>query len=86
MEKMEEQVLSILKEIQPTFEFEEGADFVEEGYLDSFDVVTLVSELENRFSVVISALEIIPENFNSVKNICGLVKRSAKRASGAGKA
>lgn len=86
MEKMEEQVLSILKELQPTFAFEEAADFVEDGYLDSFDVVTLVSELESRFSVVISALEIIPENFSSVKNICELVRRSQKSASGADKA
>lgn len=75
---MEEQVLCILKELQPTYAFEEGVDFIEQSYLDSFDVVTLVTELEETFSVSISALDIIPENFSSVKSICALVRRSAK--------
>ena len=75
---MEEQVLRILKEPQPTYAFEEGVDFIEQSYLDSFDVVTLVTELEETFSVSISALDIIPENFSSVKSICALVRRSAK--------
>lgn len=74
---MEEQVLRLLKEIQPTYAFEDGVDFVEEGYLDSFDVVTLVSELEEQFSVSISALDIVPENFASVRAICELIRRSA---------
>ncbi len=74
---MEEQVLHILKEIQPAYAFEEGVDFIEEGYLDSFDVVTLVSELEEQFSVSISALDIVPENFASVRAVCDLIRRSA---------
>lgn len=76
---MEEKVLAILKELQPTFDFEEGTDFVEAGYLDSFDIVQLVAELESQFSVLISALDILPENFASVKAICALVERSQKR-------
>ncbi len=79
---MKEQILAILKDIQPDFEFEDNVDFVENGYLDSFDVVTLVSELENRFSVLISALDIVPENFGSVQSICELVKRSPRKTSG----
>ena len=71
---MEEKVLTMLKELQPTFGFEEGVDFVEAGYLDSFDVVQLVAELESQFGVLISALEILPENFASVKAICALVQ------------
>ncbi|MBD5625943.1 MAG: acyl carrier protein [Desulfovibrio sp.] len=80
---MEEQILQILKDIQPGFDFEEDVDFVENGYLDSFDVVTLVAELEGTFGVVISALEIVPENFSSIKNICALVRRSPKSGEGA---
>lgn len=73
---MEEKVLLMLKELQPTYAFEEGVDFIELSYLDSFDVVTLVAELEDTFSVSISALDIVPENFASVKSICELVRRS----------
>lgn len=80
MAAKENRILEILKEIQPSFDFEDGVDFVEEGYLDSFDVVTLVSELENEFGVVISALDILPENFASVKSIAALIERSKKSA------
>lgn len=75
---MEAQILTMLKDLQPTYDFEENADFIEQGYLDSFDVVTLVAELEEAFSVSISALDIIPENFASVVSICELVQRSKK--------
>lgn len=75
---MEKKVLDMLRELQPTYDFEEGVDFIEQGYLDSFDVVTLISELEQAFSVSISALDIVPENFASVQRICDLVRRSAK--------
>lgn len=79
MTDQEAQILHILKEIQPDFDFEEDVDFVEEGYLDSFDVVTLVSELEDKYGVSISALEIVPQNFASVKTIADLINKSPKR-------
>ncbi len=63
---MEEKILAILKDIRPEFDFETSEDFVEDGYLDSFDIVTLVSELEETFDVIIDGLDILPENFNTV--------------------
>ncbi|MCH5278067.1 MAG: acyl carrier protein [Desulfovibrionaceae bacterium] len=75
---MEKKVLDMLKELQPTCDFAEGVDFIDAGYLDSFDIVTLISELEKTFSVSISALDIVPENFASVQSICDLVRRSKK--------
>jgi len=78
MKDMEKSVLEMLKNIQPTYNFEDDVDFIEQSYLDSFDVVTLIAELEENFSVSISALDIIPENFVSVKSICDLVHRSKK--------
>ncbi len=80
MTDMENTILEMLKDLQPAFAFEEGADFVENGYLDSFDVVTLVSGLEEEFGVVISALEILPENFASVASIAALVEHSPRLA------
>ncbi|MCI8963345.1 MAG: acyl carrier protein [Eubacterium sp.] len=73
---MEEKVLSILKEIRPEFDFEESDNFVEDGYLDSFDIVTLVSELETAFDVVIDGLDVLPENFGTVRDICNMVNKS----------
>ena len=73
---MVEKVLSILKEIRPEFDFEESDNFVEDGYLDSFDIVTLVSELETAFDVVIDGLDVLPENFETVQDICNMVNKS----------
>lgn len=76
---MKDKIHTILKNIQPDFDFEDGVDFVEQGYLDSFDIVQLVAELEAEFGIVISALDILPENFATVQSICALVTRSSKR-------
>lgn len=73
---MEEKIWDILKEIRPEFNFEGSDNFVEDGYLDSFDIVTLVSELEMAFDVVIDGLEILPENFETVQDICNMVNKS----------
>ena len=76
---MKDKIHTILKNIQPDFDFEDGVDFVEQGYLDSFDIVQLVAELESEFGIVISALDILPENFATVQSICALVTRRSKR-------
>lgn len=80
VENMKERIHNMLQDIQPDFEFEEGSDFIKNGYLDSFDVITLVSELEDAFGIAISALDIVPENFASTSAIAALVERSSKRA------
>ncbi|MCI8364026.1 MAG: acyl carrier protein [Eubacterium sp.] len=73
---MKEKIYSILKEIRPEFDFEESDNFVEDGYLDSFDIVTLVSELETEFDVIIDGLDVLPENFGTVQDICNMVNKS----------
>ena len=44
--------------------------------MDSFDIVTLVSELETAFDVVIDGLDVLPENFETVQDICNMVNKS----------
>jgi acyl carrier protein len=77
---MKEQIIKILAEIRPEFDFtQEGIDFIEEGMLDSFDLVTLVSELDIAFNISIDGVDILPENFSSVDAIANLlVKNGAK--------
>ena len=76
---MKEKIYAILQETRPEFNFQGSDNFVEDGFLDSYDVVTIVSELENVFGVVIDGLEIIPENFETVDKISSLVERSEKK-------
>lgn len=77
---MKEQIIKILTELRPEFDFtQEGVDFIETGMLDSFDLVTLVSELDNTFGISIDGVDILPENFSSVDAIANLlVKNGAK--------
>ncbi len=77
---MKEQIIKILTELRPEFDFtQEGVDFIEEGMLDSFDLVTLVSELDSTFGISIDGVDILPENFSSVDAIAALlVKNGAK--------
>ena len=77
---MTEQVIKILTELRPEFDFtQEGLNFIEEGILDSFDLVTLVSELDNTFGISIDGVDILPENFSTVDSIVNLlVKNGAK--------
>lgn len=77
---MKEQVIKILTELRPEFDFsQEGLNFIEEGMLDSFDLVSLVNELDAQYGISIDGLDIIPDNFNSVESIVNLlIKNGAK--------
>ena len=73
---MKEKVLEILANLRPEFDFTEDVDFIEEGMLDSFDVVTLVSDLDSTFGISIDGVDIVPENFSSVDSIINLLKKN----------
>lgn len=76
---MKEKVLEILSNIRPEFDFSDNVNFIEEGMLDSFDVVTLVADLDSTFGISIDGVDIVPENFSSVESIINLlVKNGAK--------
>ena len=68
-------VLEILKGIRPEFDFSTSADFIADGMLDSFDVVTLISELDAKFAISIAGTDILPENVRSVAAIEALLRK-----------
>ena len=76
---MKEQIVEILKGIRPEFEFEGVENFFDEGMLDSFDLMTLVSTLESRFGIKIDGTDILPENFANVDAISTLLKRTSRK-------
>ena len=73
---MKEKIIKILSELRPEFDFTEDVDFIEEGMLDSFDVVTLVSDLDTTFGISIDGVDIVPENFSSIDSIINLLKKN----------
>lgn len=70
-----EKLIEILKEIHPEINFDLEDGLVDNGILDSLDIVTLVTEIDNRFDVSVSAEDIVPENFNSARAIYSLIER-----------
>jgi len=73
---MKEQIIEILSELRPEFDFTQSANFIDEGMLDSFDVVTLVTTLDEKFGISISGTDILPENFESIEKIEALLKKN----------
>lgn len=74
---MKEQIIKLLNDLRPEFDFsQEGVDFIEEGMLDSFDVVNLVTELDQTFGISIDGVDILPENFATVESIEKLLKKN----------
>lgn len=70
-----EQLLQILMGMHPEVNFEDEKDLIEEGILDSLDIVTLITEINSTFDVNIPAEEIVPENFSSAAAIYTLICR-----------
>lgn len=74
---MKEKIIKILTELRPEFDFtDESINFIEEGMLDSFDVVSLVDSLDSEFGISIDGIDIVPENFSSLESIAGLLKKN----------
>lgn len=74
---MKEQIIKILTELRPEFDFtQEGVNYIEEGMLDSFDMVNLVSELDSTFGISIDGVDILPENFSTVDAIEALLVKN----------
>ena len=72
---MESELREILEEIRPDIDFDAETQLIDGGILDSFDIVTLVAEINARLDIAIPAEELIPENFNSEDALLELLER-----------
>jgi len=70
-----EQIIEILKDINPEIDYENETSLIDDSLLDSFDIVSLVGELNDTFDINITVVDLIPENFNSAAAIAALVER-----------
>ncbi len=70
-----EQLLEILKSLHPEINYETCNTLIDDNVIDSFDIVTLIAEINDEFDVAIPADEIVPENFNSAKALWQLIER-----------
>ena len=70
-----EKLMNILMEIDDSIDYENEKALIDGRLLDSFSVITLVSELEDAYDIEIEASEMIPDNFNSAEAIYKMVLR-----------
>ena len=70
-----DKLLEILQGIRPDVDFENETELIDEGILDSFDVVSIISEIDDAFGVQIRINELEPENFNSAEAIWSLIEK-----------
>lgn len=70
-----EELLEILQELHPEVDFETADNLVDGKIIDSFDIVSIIAEIGDRFDVVVSAEYIVPENFNSAKAMYAMIQK-----------
>ena len=76
---MKQQIIEILTEVRPEFDFNQDEDFIQAGMLDSFDIITLVNTLDEKFGISIDGVDVLPENFSSVEKIEALLNKNRKK-------
>lgn len=74
-----ETVLEILYDLKEDVDFENVKDLIDGRYLDSFDILQLISDLNDEFDVSIPAAKIVPQNFNSAEAIWAMVQELMDR-------
>ena len=70
-----ETLISILKDLHPEVDFEKENGLIDNGILNSFDIVSIIAEVDDTMGVTIPADEIVPENFNSAAALNELIER-----------
>lgn len=72
---MQNRIIEILDSIRPDVDFVNEKKLIDDGLLDSFDIVSIISELNDEYNISIRVTELKPENFNSVEAILNLVEK-----------
>ncbi|WP_296787154.1 acyl carrier protein [Selenomonas sp.] len=67
-------IVTLLSEIHPEYDFLNSSDFFEDGYLDSFDLITLVAAMDKEYHIKIKGTDIVPENFCNLQEIRRFIK------------
>lgn len=69
-----ERLLELLREIKEDVDFENATDLVDGELLDSFDILQIISALDDEFDISIPAAAIVPQNFNSAEALWNMVQ------------
>ncbi len=70
-----EELIRILEGVRPDIDFSAEKSLIDGGVLDSFDIITIVGELNDAFDIEINVADLLPENFNSAEAMWELVTK-----------
>lgn len=70
-----DELLEILSGLHPEVDFETCHTLIDDGILDSFDIVSVIAEINSEFDIAIPADKIVPENFNSAQALYALIEQ-----------
>lgn len=70
-----EKVIELLSELHPEIDFSAEESLIDDGILDSLDIVSLVAAIDTEFGITVPAEEIVPENFNSAEALWALIEK-----------
>ena len=68
-------LLEILRDIDDSVDYEKETALIDDHILDSFAIITLISEIEEAFDIEVAAAEMTPENFNSAAALWKMIER-----------
>ena len=70
-----EELLRIMSEIRPDVDFATATKLIDDDILDSFDIISMVSEINDTFGIEINVNDLLPENFNSAEALFALIQK-----------
>ena len=70
-----EKLIEILEDIQPGIDYENCSNLIDGHLLSSLSIISLIAGIEEEFDISIPAVEIVPENFNSVEKMYKMIER-----------
>ncbi len=74
-----EDLIRIMDEIRPDIDFTKENKLIDDGVLDSFDIISIVSEVNDFFGIELNVNDLLPENFNSADALFDLITKMKSR-------
>jgi len=75
---MRDEILAMLKELRPEHDYAGSGDFIADELLDSFDIISLVDMLEEKYGIEMDVEDIIPDHFRTVECIADTITKYLK--------
>ncbi len=70
-----DELLNLLSEIRPDVDFQNEEALIDDEILDSFDIISIVGEINDQFDIDINVNDLLPENFNTVEAMWDLIQK-----------